>query len=232
LRNCFANILNGNWRQHDPYDLEGRLDARTSLYGRPSQATAFRTFQGWLSLSETGPTQGTLKVFPDVLLSNAYIILRPFFRPVVSSDTKNPLDPRNWEYDISSPCFPGIYPHGRGYAGPRPTTTLHPHLKLEKTMTSVPKVNPGDMVFWHCDVIHSVEEMHTGSVDSAVLYIPAVPLTPQNADYVQRQKQCFLQGEVPPDFPQVKQPDINCKGIGRQEDIVGKLARQAMGLPI
>ena len=49
-------------------------------------------------MSETAPTQGTLKVFPDVLLSNAYIILRPFFRLVASSDFQNPMDPRNWEY--------------------------------------------------------------------------------------------------------------------------------------
>lgn len=34
-------------------------------------------------------------------------------------------------------------------------------------MTSVPAVKPGDMVFWHCDVIHSVEEEHTGKEDSA-----------------------------------------------------------------
>jgi hypothetical protein len=61
---------------------------------------------------------------------------------------------------------------------------LHPHLRLDKTMTSVPKVNPGDMVFWHCvskisssrlptsflcfqDVVHAVEEEHTGTGDSA-----------------------------------------------------------------
>jgi hypothetical protein len=62
------------------------------------QSTVFRTFQGWLAMSETAPTQGTLKVFPDVLLSNAYIIMRPFFRPVVSSDSQDFLDPRNWEY--------------------------------------------------------------------------------------------------------------------------------------
>lgn len=39
---------------------------------------------------------------------------------------------------------------GSGYSGPQPTPQLHPHLRLEETMTSVPKVNPGDMVFWHC----------------------------------------------------------------------------------
>ena len=34
-------------------------------------------------------------------------------------------------------------------------------------MVSAPKVNPGDAVFWHCDVIHSVDIENTGSGDSA-----------------------------------------------------------------
>ena len=50
FRKCFENILNGNWRDHDPFALEGRLDARTSLYNRPDQSSIFRTFQGWLSM--------------------------------------------------------------------------------------------------------------------------------------------------------------------------------------
>ena len=50
FRKCFENIFNGNWRDHDPYSLEGRLDARSSLYGRPSQSSIFRTFQGWLAM--------------------------------------------------------------------------------------------------------------------------------------------------------------------------------------
>jgi hypothetical protein len=52
--------------------------------------------------------------------------------------------------DISTPDFPGIQPIDNGWVGPRPTPDLHPHLKLNETMTSVPKVKPGDMVFWHC----------------------------------------------------------------------------------
>lgn len=50
-----------------------------------------------MALSETGPSQGTLKVFPDVHLSNAYIILRPFFRSVATND-QNPFDPQSWEF--------------------------------------------------------------------------------------------------------------------------------------
>lgn len=47
--------------------------------------------------SETGPKQGTLQVFPDVILSNAYTILRPFFRFTGSG---NELDPKNWEFGM------------------------------------------------------------------------------------------------------------------------------------
>jgi hypothetical protein len=101
FRSCFDDILSGDWKKHDPYALSGRLEARSSLYGRANQATVFRTFQGWLAMSETAPTEGTLKVFPDLLLSNAYIILRPFFRPLVPVDSSDILDAKNWEYGDS-----------------------------------------------------------------------------------------------------------------------------------
>ncbi|TFY82741.1 hypothetical protein EWM64_g1272 [Hericium alpestre] len=228
FRTCFADILSGNWRKHDPYDLEGRVNARSSLYKRPNQASVFRTFQGWLALSETAPHQGTLKLFPDVLLSNAYTILRPFFRPRAASVACDPLDPQNWEYDISSPDFPGIYKTDRGFTGPRPNLQSHPHLRLDETMISVPKVHPGDMVFWHCDLVHSVESEHTGQDDSAVMYIPAVPLTPQNRDYVEKQRETFVQGLTPPDFPTAS-PEALYTGIGKAEDIANPLGKVAMG---
>ena len=47
--------------------------------------------------SETAPTEGTLRVFPDVTISNAYVILRPFFRRMVPLDDPAILDPKNWE---------------------------------------------------------------------------------------------------------------------------------------
>lgn len=50
FRRCFEDILTGNWRKHDPFHLEGRLDARSSLYGRPNQSSIFRSFQGWLAM--------------------------------------------------------------------------------------------------------------------------------------------------------------------------------------
>ncbi|KIM63346.1 hypothetical protein SCLCIDRAFT_1214235, partial [Scleroderma citrinum Foug A] len=229
FRRCFADILTGNWRQHDPYELTHRLDARSSLYGRPDQASAFRTFQGWLALSETAPTEGTLQVFPDVAISNAYIMLRPFFRPMVPLDDPAILDPRNWELDISTPDFPGITRYGTGFIGPQPTPELHPHLRLNETMTSVPKVYPGDMVFWHCDVVHSVEREHTGRNDSAVMYIPAMPKTPQNWAYILRQAEAFQKGTNPPDFGQAT-GGVTYVGLAVESDIKGHAGRMAMGL--
>ncbi|KAA1467115.1 DUF1479-domain-containing protein [Dentipellis sp. KUC8613] len=231
FRKCFAEILSGDWRKHDPYDLEGRVNARSSLYQRPGQATIFRTFQGWLALSETAPHQGTLKLFPDIVTSNAYSILRPFFRPKATPVSDDPLDVNNWEYDISSPDFPGIFGRDKGFVGPRPNNETHPHFRLDETMTSVPKVYPGDMVFWHCDLVHSVEKEHTGNDDSAVMYIPAVPTTPQNKEYVRKQNETFVQGITPPDFAKLT-PEATYVGTGKPEDIVHPLGKQAMGFQI
>ncbi|KAJ3791530.1 hypothetical protein GGU11DRAFT_881143 [Lentinula aff. detonsa] len=144
------------------------------------------------NISRLACNEGTLKVFPDVVLSNVYITLRPFFRPLVPTDSKDILDVKNY---TSYAEFPGIIPRDGGFTGPRPTSDTHPHLMLDKTMTSVPKVMPGDTVFWHCDVVHSVELEHTGKDDSAVMYIPAMPTTPMNKAYVERQKESFLQSE-------------------------------------
>ncbi|KAF5357951.1 hypothetical protein D9756_001184 [Leucocoprinus leucothites] len=235
FRKCFDDILSGNWRQHDPYDLPGRLEARSSMYGRPNQASIFRSFQGWLSMSETGPNEGTLQLFPDVLLSNAYLILRPFFKPVpetcVPEGSPETLKPENWTLDLKSPDFPGIVPAGGGFIGPLPRPHSHPHLALEKTMVSVPTVRPGDAVFWHCDLIHAVEDIHKGAEDSAVMYIPAVPFTAQNFDYVKRQRECFLKGERPPDFPKGKAED-SLIGVATAEDIDNDVGRRAMGFAV
>jgi hypothetical protein len=71
--------------------------------------------------------------------------------------------------DISTPDFPGIsrLPKDGGYSTLMLSPESHPHLRLDECVISVPKVNPGDTVFWHCDVVHAVEKEHTGSGDSA-----------------------------------------------------------------
>jgi hypothetical protein len=49
--------------------------------------------------------------------------------------------------------------------------------------------------------IHAVDKIHQGQGDSSVMYIPACPVTEANTHYVQRQRQDFLAGSPPSDFP-------------------------------
>ena len=67
-------------------------------------------------------------------------------------------------------------------------------------MIHIAPVSPGDYVAWHCDTIHAVDSVHSGSQDSSVLYIPACPLTADNARYLAEQRECFLSGKPSPDF--------------------------------
>ncbi|KAF7987013.1 hypothetical protein HWV62_109 [Athelia sp. TMB] len=228
FRAVFGDILAGvNWREHDPYDIEARLEARTSTYGRKGQASCFRTFQGWLAMTQISPGNGTLQLFPDIVLSNAYLILRPFFRPA-SPALAQSMDAKDWVFDTSDSDWPAIVPGEVGFLGPYPTAKLHPHLRLDGAMTSIPTVRPGDMVFWHCDMIHAVEPEHTGQEDSAVMYIGAVPTTPHNTEHIKEQLPTFLAAAPPPDYPQGVS-EAGYIGIGLESDVVG-LGRAAMGL--
>jgi len=167
---------------------------------------------------------------PGRLLSNAYLILRPFFR--LNEGATDVLSVDSWDFDASTSDFPGITQNetdGRIY-GPQPTDGEHPHLRLNQVMVSMPRVEPGDMVFWHCDVIHSVELEHHGKSDSSVMYIPAVPTTLPNKAYILRQAKAFLNGVPPSDFPQDVVPETGNVGLGVESDVVGQAARRAMGL--
>lgn len=96
-------------------------------------------------------------------------------------------------------------------------------------MLSIPSVSPGDMVFWHTDLIHAVESSHLGSSDSSVMYIPAVPLTIRNMEYVQNQRKAFEEGKPPGDFPG-GEGERNCVGRAGEEVVKGEDARRAMGM--
>ncbi|QRV76131.1 hypothetical protein RhiJN_04146 [Ceratobasidium sp. AG-Ba] len=235
LRKCFDTILAGDWGKYDPFDFTHRLEGNTDMYNRPNQSSVFRTWQGWLAMSSTAPGEGTIRFFPDLTLLTAYIILRPFFKPV-DGDSNN-LDSSNWTIDVAgSPDFHGLRRELNSF-GKEMFTSLrasqesHPHLRVDQTMTSAPRVNPGDMVFWHCDLLHSVETEHKGTGVSSVMYIPAVPLTLPNAKYVAAQRDAFLAGKPPPDFPQHDgQGESGYVNKGREEHITSPEGRCAMGL--
>ncbi|CAF1253442.1 unnamed protein product [Adineta steineri] len=187
-RSCYSSIFQGLWEENDFFDATHRVRAQMSLYNMAGGCSAFRTWQGWLSLSTVSPGGGGLLVNPLLKLTTSYWLLRPFFRRIKENDS--------WEIDESS-IWQGAVP-GRGQ---EMTDSLHPDLELSTSMVSIPTVNPGDMVFWHCDTIHAVDPIHGGQSDSSVFYIPAAPLCEVNAEYLVRQRHSFEYGIPAPDFP-------------------------------
>jgi len=131
----FKAIFEGRWEDFDAWNIDHRADAVTDMYGGPGACSVFRSLQGWLSLAENGPGRGTLQLCPDIKLTTAYILLRPFFN-------------QNNKLDMDSTYFFGAVP-GMGQVV---KDSWHPALELEKTLLSVPEARPGDYVFWHCDV--------------------------------------------------------------------------------
>ncbi|KAH9012229.1 DUF1479-domain-containing protein [Lactarius deliciosus] len=220
FRACFGAILSGRWRDHDPFDAAPRLHACQDLYHAANQCSIFRPWQGWTSMSTTGPGQGTLRVAPMLKLATAYLMLRPFFKPRTPSSG---LD--DWVVDVESAAFPGSQ---MGKTQELNETT-HPHLQLARTVVSVPHVEPGDQIYWHCDLIHAVEGNHEGQSDSSVLYIPAVPLTVRNAEYLRDQREHFSQGLPAPDFPGGEGESYFLNRGGR-EHAHGEAGVRALGL--
>lgn len=148
--NVYDRVFEGKWESYDPWEASGRVNAVIDLHNGLGACSAFRAWQGWVSMSAVGPEEGTLLTYP-LMLSTAYTLLRPFFRPI--DDTKvgdRFLDEKNWEFtgkehmtsDLQG-AFPG---HGQEL-----NDELHPHLELSKTMTHVPEIKPGAFVAWHCD---------------------------------------------------------------------------------
>ncbi|KAJ4409174.1 hypothetical protein N0V82_009553 [Gnomoniopsis sp. IMI 355080] len=184
-------VFAGKWDadEFDPWDASTRVDAVNDLYDGLGACSAFRMFQGWLSMSAVGPREGTLLVNPLLKLATAYSLLRPFFRPrmtLPAEQQEQPLqgverarflDARNWEFtggDSMTSEIPGATP---GYGMEFPRWAWHPHLELDRTMVHVPAVRPGDFVAWHCDT------------------------TELNANYVARMRQAWRNGTPGPDFP-------------------------------
>ncbi|KAI1112572.1 DUF1479 domain protein [Nemania sp. NC0429] len=202
LGGVYDKVFEGSWEEYDPWDVSGRVPAVMDNYNGLGACSAFRMFQGWLSMSYTKGFEGTLLVNPLLQLATAYYLLRPFFRPIKGSEelsTEEYLAADNWVFagpEMTSELHGALPGHGHEL-----TTDLHPHLELNTSMVHMPQVKPGDFVVWHCDVIHSVDKTHNGKSDSSVLYIPVCPVTEKNAEYLLRQKKAFLDGTPGPDFP-------------------------------
>lgn len=180
---CYQKIFDGKWEEYDAHDATHRINVNMEKYASNGNCNIFRAYQGWLAVSDVAPNEGSILFAPLVKEVTAYWIMSPFF------DEND-----NLKMDSS---LPGTFP-GKSQEF---NSETHPGLKLDDLMVPVPPVQPGDMVFWHCDLIHAVDPIHQGTHDSSVFYIPSAPLCDINAKYLAIQREAFLQGLAGPDFP-------------------------------
>ncbi|WP_277184004.1 DUF1479 domain-containing protein [Caballeronia sp. BR00000012568055] len=174
FRKVYRHVFSGNWREYDAFDAAFRPDVEE--IASPAVCSMFRTFQGWTALTPQGPGDGTLQLVP-IANSMVYILLRAL------------------QDDIADDDLCGAMP-GRALS-------IKPeyHAPLFEALSSIPKMQAGDTVFWHSDVIHAVEDEHKGAGYSNVMYIASAPACAKNDAYLKRQLPSFLKGESPPDFP-------------------------------
>jgi Gig2-like len=203
FRQVYRHVFSGNWHEYNPFDAAWRPDARE--IPSPAVCSMFRTFQGWTALTRQGKGDGTLQLIP-IANGMVYMLLRALQDDVPETDL----------------CG----------ANPGRALSIRPewHALLLDALTSIPRMEPGDAVFWHSDVVHAVEDEHKGQGYSNVMYIGATVGCAKNTAYLARQAPAFLEGRTPPDFA----PDdfeVDFRGRGTEADLT-PLGRSQMGLPL
>jgi len=172
----FKNVFNGDIDRYDPWDAAHRTDVEEYTVDNTTKCSVFRTFQGWTALSDMIPHQGLLHVVP-IPEAMAYILLRPL------------LD------DVPEDELCGVAP---GRVLP---VSGQWHPLLIRALTSIPALEAGDSVWWHCDVIHSVAPVADQQGWGNVMYIPAAPMCAKNLAYAHKVKAALEKGVSPGDFP-------------------------------
>lgn len=172
----FARVFDGNVEKYDPWNAAHRTEVEEYTVDNTTKCSVFRTFQGWTALSDMIPGQGLLHVvsIPEAM---AYILLRPL------------LD------DVPEDELCGVAP---GRVLPI-SEKWHP--LLIEALTSIPALEAGDSVWWHCDVIHSVAPVENQQGWGNVMYIPAAPMCEKNLAYAKKVKEALETGASPGDFP-------------------------------
>ncbi|MFT4165973.1 MAG: DUF1479 family protein [Microlunatus sp.] len=171
----FRHLFSGDVAAYDPWDAAYRTEA--NQYPGSTMCSAFRTFQGWTALSEMDNDQGVLHTVP-IPKAMAYLMLRPLLDDV-------PAD------EMCGVAINRTFPVSRRY-----------HEVLLDAVSSIPDVVPGDSVWWHCDMIHSVAPVTDQQGWGNVMYIPAAPLCTKNVNYQTKVREAFLAGNSPYDFPE------------------------------
>ena len=194
----YKDIFSDNFINYDPFDAKYR--DRVIEFESPAVAHVFRTFQGWTALTEQGPNDGTLQLIP-IAKGMAYILTRALLDDV----SENEL------------CGSKL--------GKALSVNKEYHELLLKGLVSIPKMRPGDTIWWHPDVVHAVEDKHLGKKYSNVVYVGATPYCKKNLDYTVKQTKKFLEGRSPPDFAP-EDYEINYNGRVKLENLSSLAKKQ------
>ena len=187
----YENIFADNFTEYDPFNAAYRNT--TQEIESPAVSHVFRTFQGWVALTEQGPGDGTLQLIP-IAKSMAFILTRALMDDVSENDL----------------------------CGSKPARALSVnstyHALLLRGLVSIPKMNAGDTVWWHPDVVHAVEDHHTGKGYSNVVYVGSTPYCEKNLSYAKKQSVKFLEGKSPPDFAE-EDYEVSYKNRAKTSDL-------------
>lgn len=169
----FRHVFAGDWDAYDPWDAA----FRTEVHEFPStvMCSSFRTFQGWTALARMEPDDGVLHAVP-IPAAMGYVLLRALQDDIADDDLCGAVNGQSL-----------------------PITDRH-HAVLLSALTPIPAVDPGDTVWWHGDLIHSVGAVTGQRGWGNVMYIPAAPYCEKNAAYARACGQAFLTGASPSDF--------------------------------
>jgi len=169
----FRHVFDGDWRSYDAWDGAFRTDV--DEFTSTVMCSAFRTFQGWTALSDMQPEEGVLHVVP-IPHAMAYMLLRALQDDVADGD---------------------LCGAANGQALP---ITEEFHSVLLPALSPIPAVEPGDTVWWHGDLIHSVAAVDDQKGWGNVMYIPATPGCAKNDAYAASCGTAFVDGRSPSDF--------------------------------
>ncbi|MDO5628214.1 MAG: DUF1479 domain-containing protein [Mobilicoccus sp.] len=197
----FRHLFSGDVEEYDPWDAAYRTEA--AQYPGSTMCSAFRTFQGWTALSDMAADQGVLHTVP-IPAAMAYLMLRPLLDDVEDDDM----------------C--GVRPNQVFPANER----WHP--LLMRAVSTIPDVQAGDSVWWHCDMIHGVDPVTDQQGWGNVMYIPAAPWCAKNEEYADVVRKTFRSGESPTDFP-TEDYEVNWQNRYR-EDQLNETGRRGLGL--
>jgi hypothetical protein len=200
-QNVFRHVFNGNPSAYDPWDGAHRTEVHE--FESTVMCSAFRTFQGWTALSDMAPTEGVLHVVP-IPSAMAYLLLRALQDDVADDDLCGAANGQ--ALPISERWHPALTP----------------------ALTPIPAVEPGDTVWWHGDMIHSVGAVEDQQGWGNVMYIPASPWCEKNAAYAAECGQAFLKGVSPTDFA-AEDYEVNWSGRPTAEELT-PTGRAQLGL--